>query len=106
MKKNKILSLIMAIEAIYIPFSVFTGITNLVLLFDIGTVFGQSVIVAIAFINMTLLISSYTVSYVFAAAKSLPDQTINFFTFLPAIHFVATLQSYYFYSLISYYLLP
>ena len=94
MKRNKFVSLVIGIQGIFIPFSLFLGIGSLVSLANISMIFEQSVFVGITFIIETVLLCSYTVTYVYAAFKSFDDDEISFVSFLPAIHVAITVFVY------------
>lgn len=94
MKRNKYVSLVIGIQGIFVPISVFLGSGSVISLANISMVFEQSVFVGITFIIETVLLFSYSVTYVYAAFKSFEKDEISFVSFLPAIHVAITVFVY------------
>ena len=104
MKKNKLLSVILGIEGLNVPFALFYTITLLMSVTNIGIIFSQSVLVGVLVIIELLLHLTYTVTFIYSAHHSLLDQEISVVTFFPLFHFLLIVFIHYleFYAEIRY----
>lgn len=88
MKSNKLLAVIVAIEAIFIPFSVFSALGSILTISSIGTVFGQSILLGMVSLISMILNATYTITFLICAFKTLSEKEISIISFLPLIHFL------------------
>ena len=86
MQNKKLITALIAVQALPLPFSLFSLLGTVPSFMYIGDILEKSLLVALFEIIFTVLLVTYTVTFVFAAMKTLENEEITFISFLPSLH--------------------
>ena len=91
MKNKVMMQVVIILQALPIPISLITILGSVISLANIhATMIEQSLFVAIVAAISMILAGTYSLTYLFAATKTLANKRISFVSFLPIIHIVVT----------------
>ena len=89
--KNKVMMwVVMILLALPIPISLITILGSIISLANIGVMIEQSSFVAVVATIFMILAGTYSLTYIFSAAKTFSKKRISLISFLPIVHIIVT----------------
>ena len=87
--KNKVMMwVVMILLALPIPISLITILGSIISLANIGAMIEQSSFVAVVATIFMILAGTYSLTYIFSAAKTFSKKRISLISFLPIVHII------------------